>query len=149
MANSLFDNIYLGSFDSGNIASYSMKVLKSRETRILESSYIIRQDEPDGRKKVCTTLTMKELETILKHIPNVELNSSEKHSWSNAGIDVTDPSSLPYVFPDYDTTRLQYDLIYDTIYHDKMLTVLSLWLSMPKHEELRLFTSNLCQEILL
>lgn len=154
MANSLFDNVYLGSFGSRN-STFGMSALKSRST---ESFYIICQDEPDGRKRIYTNVTQKELQTILKHIPDVELNAEfNLKKWLHPDMDLNDPANLPYIFPDYDKSRWEYDILYDTKYHDKMITVLSLWLSL-KHRGYNMvrfldtpdfWTSNLCQEILL
>ena len=152
MANSWFDNIYLGSFKSVDIDSNIMlKIIKNRGTYVSassESSYFIHDDESDGRKNVQVRLTMKQLETIIKHIPGVKLRYKDVGVLDNMDMDA--PSSLPYVFPDHDTTRLYYDLIYDPQYHDKMLTILTLWFGMTHRYSIsHIYNSDLCQKILI
>lgn len=121
------------------------------------SYYYIREPESDDTRKVLVSATQKELETILKHVPGITLKAQFQSKRFHHDMDMNDPRNLPYIYPDYDIFRWDYDLIYNPDDHDKLITVLSLWLSMENKQYNtfklnhvgNIMMTNLCQEILL
>ena len=122
-----------------------------------KSYYYIREPLSDDTRRILVNVTQKELQTILKHVPGITLKAQFTSEWLQSGMDLNEPRNLPYIYPDYNTSKWEYDLIYKPDDHEKLITIMTMWLSMH-HQTYstinwettdRFGMTNLCQEILL